>query len=290
MTQLRMLVCFAHPDDEAFSAAGFLSWSTSYGVSVRLICATRGEEGDIRYPGSAERETLGEVRQKELEQSCQVLGIQPPVVLDYRDSGWADSPAEDDPRALVNAAPEAVVGRLVEEIRRFRPQMLATFEPEGLSGHKDHVAISKHTTIAFHAAGKADAYPEHLDSGLAPYRPTRLFYLARPRGFRLERALILRRAGIDTPLPPPELRNQGVPPEEIDLTLDVSARLDLKLASIKCHRTQLTSDWPFPHLPTDVVNVLLGQEYLIQAHPVGGVRGHDLSSLFGEIEADDQPA
>jgi LmbE family N-acetylglucosaminyl deacetylase len=59
MAQLRLLACFAHPDDEAFTASGVLAASTARGVQVRLVCATYGEEGDIRQPGVATRETLG---------------------------------------------------------------------------------------------------------------------------------------------------------------------------------------------------------------------------------------
>ena len=43
MAQLRLLACFAHPDDEAFTASGVLAASTARGVQVRLICATCGE-------------------------------------------------------------------------------------------------------------------------------------------------------------------------------------------------------------------------------------------------------
>jgi LmbE family N-acetylglucosaminyl deacetylase len=216
MTPLRMLVCFAHPDDEAFAAAGCLAASTARGVEVRLVCATCGEEGDIRAPGTARRDTLAQVRCQELRHSCQVLDLQEPVLLGYRDSGWGDSPAQYHPGALVNAPPESVVQRLVLEMRRFRPHMVLTFEPAGLSGHRDHVAISRHTTTAFQIAGDPKAFPELTQDHIVPHRPSSLYYVARPRGFRLQRALRLHQAGVEVPLPPPELHNQGVPPEAID--------------------------------------------------------------------------
>ena len=139
MGQLRMLVCFAHPDDEAFCASGVLATSTARGVDVRLICATRGEAGDIRTPGAATRETLPEVRHQELRASCRVLGIQEPVILGYRDSGWGDDPAQYHPQAFVNAAAGKVVQQLVAEIRRFRPHVVLTFEPGGLSARRVHL-------------------------------------------------------------------------------------------------------------------------------------------------------
>src|SRR5262249_32103445 len=124
MTQLRMLACFAHPDDEAFTASGVLAASTARGVQVRLVCATCGEEGDIRQPGVATREPLGQVRHQELQTSCAVLGVQAPIMLGYRDSGWGDAPAQYHSNAFVQAPPLQVIGRLVEEIRRFKPQLV----------------------------------------------------------------------------------------------------------------------------------------------------------------------
>jgi LmbE family N-acetylglucosaminyl deacetylase len=155
----------------------------------------------------------------------------------------------------------------VEEIRRFRPQVILTFEPGGLSGHKDHIAISRHTTTAYQRAGDPAAFPEHLRQGLEPYTPQRLFYTARPQGYRLQRALTLRQAGIDTPLPPPELQQLGVPPEAIHLTLDVSAYIDTKIASMRCHRSQISPEWERLYTTHPAVTELLGTEYFIRAHP-----------------------
>jgi LmbE family N-acetylglucosaminyl deacetylase len=268
MSRLRLLACFAHPDDEAFTAAGVLAASVAWGVDVRLICATCGEEGDIRFPGAATRETLGQVRIQELHCSCQVLGVREPMMLGYRDSGWGDSPAQYHPRALVNAPAQEVLERLVAEIRHFRPHVVLTFEPGGLSGHKDHITISRHTTAACQQAGDADMFPMQLQHGLMPHSPQRLFYMARPRGFRLERARLLRQAGIEVPLPDPALPDQGISPERIHVTLDVSSHVEKKLASMLCHRTQIApDDWPHRRVSPDVAIALLGTEYLLCGYP-----------------------
>ena len=267
MAQLRMLACFAHPDDEAFTASGVLAASTARGVQVRLVCATCGEEGDICQPGVATRETLGKVRHEELRRSCQVLGLQEPIMLGYRDSGWGDAPAQYHPDAFVQAPPLQVVGRLVEEIRRFKPHIVLTFEPDGISGHKDHKAISRHTTAAVHAAGDSAAFPEQMQAGIFPYHPPRLFYVARLQGHRMHRVTLLRQAGLEVPLPDPELRPQGVPLEQLHVRLDVAPYLEQKLASIRSHRTQMTPDWAFDKVPWDTTVAILGQEYLMQAHP-----------------------
>ena len=267
MAQLRLLACFAHPDDEAFTASGVLAASTARGVQVRLVCATCGEEGDIRQPGVATRETLGQIRHEELRRSCAVLGLQEPIMLGYRDSGWGEAPAQYHPQALVQAPAGAVVQRLVAEIRRFKPHIVLTFEPDGISGHKDHKAISRHTTVAVHMAGDPAAFPEQAHAGLFPYHPLRLLYVARLQGYRMHRATLLRQAGLEMPWPDLELRQQGVPLEQLHVRLDVTPYLEQILASMRSHRTQVPPDWMFDNVPWDTAVAILGQEYLMQAHP-----------------------
>jgi LmbE family N-acetylglucosaminyl deacetylase len=267
MASWRLLACFAHPDDEAFIGAGVLAMSTARGVAVRLVCATHGEAGAIRTPGSATPETLAEVRHEELRQSCQMLGVPEPTMLGYRDSGWGDDPAQHHPNALVNAPDHEVVRHLVSAIRRFKPHVVFTFEPAGLSGHKDHIAISKHATYAYQLAGDVAVFPEHIQDGLGPWQPQRLLYAARPKGHRLEHARRLRQAGIDAPLPPREEWEIGVPLEQIHLILDVEPYLEAKLASIRCHRTQIPPDRDDLQVTRDVARAIHGKEYLIQADP-----------------------
>jgi LmbE family N-acetylglucosaminyl deacetylase len=189
-------------------------------------------------------------------------------MLGYRDSGWGNSPAQYHPNAFVQAPSWRVVQRLVEEIRRFKPHIVLTFEPDGISGHKDHKAISRHTTAAVHAAGDPTAFPEQDQVGLSPYNPLRLFYVARLQGHRIHRATLLRQAGLEVPLPDLELRQHGVPLAQMHVRLDVSPYLEQILASMRSHRTQMTLDWTFNQVPWDTAVAILGQEYLMQAHPV----------------------
>ena len=106
-------------------------------------------------------------------------------MLYHRDSGMQGHESNNHPDAFINVPAEQVVEPLVAEVRRFRPHVLLTFEPGGLYGHPDHCAISVHATAAFHLAGDPEAFPHQLANGLTPYSPSRLFYSARPRGFRL---------------------------------------------------------------------------------------------------------
>ncbi|NQW22540.1 MAG: PIG-L family deacetylase [SAR202 cluster bacterium] len=267
MPGLRLLACFAHPDDEAFPVGGVLAYHVAAGRRVRLVTTTLGEEGDIRQEGAATKETLGEVRRTELGCAVRALRLESNALLEYRDSGMAGWEANKNPRAYINAPDDEVLERLVREIREFRPQVLLTFEPGGLYGHPDHIAISKHTTQAFKLASDPAAFPAQLAEGLKPHTPQRLFYSARPKGFRLEWANRLRAAGIDFPLPGPEQLVHSTPPEEIHLELDLSAHMETKMACILCHRTQVAPDWPYHRVPRAVAEWVLGREYYIRPLP-----------------------
>ena len=267
MPGLRLLACFAHPDDEAFPVGGALAAHAARGVTVRLVTATLGEEGEIRQPGLATPESLGEVRRGELARSAKTLGIDEPVVLDYRDSGMAGSPSNQHLQAYINVPDETVVEQLVEQIRIFRPQVVLTFEPGGLYGHPDHIAVSRHATEAFRRAGDASQFSQQLKGSLEPYAPERLYYSARPVGFRMQWALLLREAGQEVELPSAERAAEGTPAEEIHLEMDVSPQLDTKIACIKCHQTQMAPDWPYDRVPRQVAASILGREYYIRAWP-----------------------
>ena len=267
MLEKRLLACFAHPDDEAFPIGGSLAAHSSRGVNIRLITATSGEEGEVRSPGLAMPDGLGSLRREELSCSVHTLGIQSHHVLGYRDSGMAGTPANNLPEAFINIAQEEIVGILVREIRTFRPQVVLTFEPGGLYGHPDHIAICKHATKAFHTANDASIYPEQLIEGLEPFQPDRLYYSARPQGFRTSMALKLQAAGIDFPMPTIERANDGIDPDEIHLEVNVSDQLDQKMGSILCHKSQVAPNWPYNQVPRSVAADILGREHYIRAWP-----------------------
>ncbi|MCY4367110.1 MAG: PIG-L family deacetylase [Chloroflexi bacterium] len=264
----RLLACFAHPDDEAFPVGGALAAHAARGVQVRLITATLGEEGEIRQAGAATPETLGSVRRIELARAVRILGLHDHIVLHYRDSGMAGTPPNEHQQAFVNAPSEVVIERLVEEIRRFRPQVVLTFDPDGLYGHPDHIAIHKYAAEAFRRAPNPDAYPQHLVNGVKPYAPQRIFYSARPRGFRMEWAQTLRSHGIDFPLPDPNRISDGAPPESIHLEMDVASQMEVKMGCILSHRTQVAPDWPYDRVPREAANRILGREYYIRGWPL----------------------
>src|SRR5437868_4602609 len=176
MSTKRLLGVFAHPDDEGTMSGALLQYST-LGVETGLVCATRGEVGEIANPALATPENLAEVREEEMRAAAEALGVPNLWFLDYRDSGMAGTPENEDPRAFVRASAAEVVGKLVAIIRQFRPQVLVTFDESGAYGHPDHIAIYRHTTSAFHAAADAVQYPELGP----PHSVSKLYYSSFPR-------------------------------------------------------------------------------------------------------------
>jgi LmbE family N-acetylglucosaminyl deacetylase len=264
MNSKKILAIFAHPDDEAFGTGGSLSHFAAEGHRVSLICATRGEVGEISDPSLATPETLGDVREGELRCAAETMGIVELILLDYRDSGMLNSAGNQDPRAFINAPAEKVVYQLVECIRRIQPDVIVTFEPHGGYGHPDHIAIHRHTVTAFHAASDP-SFASELGNA---WQTSRLFYTAIPRSFFLElRGQIEAMGGDSADMDWLENPDLGWPDEEITVVLDVSSTVDSKWEALNCHRTQFGPANLFRRIPENTVKILMSKEHFLLAWP-----------------------
>lgn len=279
-----LLAIFAHPDDEAFGTGGTLARYASEGVQVFLVCATRGEVGEIADPSLATRETLGEVREGELRCAAETMGVRELIFLGYRDSGMQGSAENQDPRAFINAPAEQVIRQLAAIIRRLRPEVIATFEPNGGYGHPDHIAIHRHTVAAFHAAANPTYEP---GLGLA-WQAERLFYTAIPRSFfqsmqRQMQALQSEVNAVDFTADLERLSELGWPDENVHVVLDVSSTVAAKWEALNCHRTQFGPGNLFRRLPETLVKELISQEHFALAWPEAPPGLH-MASLFSSLD------
>ena len=93
----------AHPDDESFGMGGTLALYARKGVEIHLICATRGEAGEMDPDCLEGFDSIAERRESELLCAAEQLGITSVHFLNYRDSGMSGSLANQHPQALVNA-------------------------------------------------------------------------------------------------------------------------------------------------------------------------------------------
>ena len=126
-----VLVVFPHPDDEAFGTSGTLSKYVDLGVPVTYACLTLGEMGrNLGIPPFATRETLPEIRKKELQAAANAIGIK-----DLRMMGFRDKTVEfeDD---------EKMVQLISDLIGELDPSLIISFYP-GYSVHPDHEATAR---------------------------------------------------------------------------------------------------------------------------------------------------
>jgi LmbE family N-acetylglucosaminyl deacetylase len=175
---LTLLSVLAHPDDESFGMGGTLALYSRRGVAVHLVCATRGEVGEVEPHHLQGYKSIGELREDELRCAARKLGLAGVHFLDYRDSGMTGSPENQHPQALAAAPLDEVTARVACYIRMLRPQVVVTFDPIGGYRHPDHIAIHNATVKAFGAAGDPQAYPGEYP----PYQPQKLYYHTFPRG------------------------------------------------------------------------------------------------------------
>ncbi len=272
-----LLAVTAHPDDEVISLGGLMHLSARAGCRVTLVCATRGEAGEIADPALATPASLGAVREGELRASCALLGVHDLRFLDYRDSGMAGTAANADPRAYCNAPADEAVVKLVRIIRETRPDVVVTWDPSGGYGHPDHMAACRHATAAFDRAGQA-VLPEAGE----PYTPAALYYMARPRSLRdevraelAERGIVVPRSGMD--------RRDGLVSVPVTLTLDVTPAIAVKQAARAAHRTQGSPMARVHLLSPDLQRRYAGTEYFHRARPAltAGERDDLLPALLG---------
>lgn len=283
--QRTILAIYAHPDDEILGAGGAMALYGSQGARIELVCATRGEAGEISDPALATRETLAQVREEELRCSAETLGIDKVIFLDFRDSGMAGTADNNHVEALARAPAEAVVPRLVEIIRQVRPHVILTFEPYGGYGHPDHVAIHHHTLAAYEVAAAANYRPELGQAWQTP----RLFYpvVLSDMFEELIRRLEARGADVsEFKQRMEEGRDQRWPKEKVTVTMDVAATVDRKVAAFYCHRTQFGADNLFLKLPEDEMKLLLRTEHFYLARPES-TAGLMLDGLFDGMEIGD---
>lgn len=127
----QVLVIFPHPDDETFSSAGTLARYIDNGVPVTYACLTLGQMArNLGNPPFATRESLPDVRERELEEAARVIGIK-----DLRKMGYHDKTVEFEPYDKIDGMVESLIDEL-------HPSVIISFYP-GYAVHPDHEATAE---------------------------------------------------------------------------------------------------------------------------------------------------
>lgn len=202
-----ILGVWAHPDDETFLTAGLMAAAIRQGNRVACITATRGEAGsadEARWPASK----LGEVREKELIASLEILGVAEHYWLDYYDGKVKEVPHNEG------------LAKVTSIMSSVAPDTVFTFGPDGMTGHPDHKVVCAWATEAFEKVGPpgsklyyATTTPEWFDKYVGVYQKFDVFQPGTPPMASKENLAI-----------------HFELPEEL---------LDLKMAAIDAHLSQI---------------------------------------------------
>ncbi len=186
------LVIVAHPDDAEFACAGTVARWCAEGWEVNYVLATSGDMGT--HDPEMDRQRMGALREKEQRQAAKVLGVRECVFLRFPDGFVEDTPE--------------FRGQLVRQVRRFRPDLVVTWDPFRRSfTHRDHRLTGQAALDALYPLARSHlSYPEQLAEGLAPHR--------------VQEVLL---AGTDQP----------------DYYVDVSDFFDKKVQALRRHKSQI---------------------------------------------------
>lgn len=270
---LRLMAILAHPDDESLATGGILARYAAEGVETYLITATRGERGWFgepeAYPGP---EALGRMREAELRAAAELLGLQEVSFLDYVDGD------------LDQADPNEATAKITAHLRRVRPQVVVTFDPNGLYGHPDHIAISQFTMAAIVAA--ADPGYEGPGADLPPHRVAKLYY----RAFRGAEVAAYQAAFGDLVMNIDGVERRPVAWASWAITtrVDTLPYWQRVWQAIACHRTQLPGYEALRALPDETHENLWGVQtfYRVFSLVNGGRQIED--DLFAGLRQTDQ--
>ena len=205
----RVMSIHAHPDDQEFTVGGTLAKWARAGSEIVTVCITSGGAGSNDHtPPDMTREALVPIREDEQRRACRLLGISDVLFLGYED-GMLE-PSLDLRRELTRL------------IRRHKPDAVVCGDPtmryygNMYMNHPDHRAASDVALDAvFPSAETRLIFPELLDEGLEPHK-VRWVYI------------------------------HGATPS--DTFIDIADVLDLKIAALKEHKTQMG-----PWDPTEMI-------------------------------------
>lgn len=286
MSQRRLLLSLAHPDDESFGYGALIARYVAEGVDVYLICSTNGDAGTVDAEHLNGYKSVAELRLSELDCAASTLGLKHVYKLGYKDSGMMHSATSNDPECSWQAPREALARKVVEVIREVQPQVVLTFNRYGGYGHPDHIAIQRATTDAFSLAGDAS----YITEGQTPYQPQKLYYSSIPTFFVRVSIFLMRLRGKD---PRRAGRNHDIDLQAIidnveptHTAVEVGAYLDDWDTASACHTSQLGGG--FIRLPRWLRKMLRTRQGFTRIHPAPSADRVDEHDLFAGVRLEEE--
>ena len=274
---IRILLVHAHPDDETINNGATMALYADRGAQVTLVTCTRGEEGEVLVPGlshlaSTEQDLLGSHRETELALAMNALGISDYRFLGapstkFRDSGMMGTEANNRPDVFWQADLDTAAKILVEVIEEVKPHILITYDEIGGYGHPDHIQAHR---VAMRA------------SELSSWQIQKIYWNTIPKSVIAQSMEKMKEIGSDffgaesiddVPFAKDD--------EFVTTLIDGAAYVDLKMAAMKAHETQIALDGPFFALSDNLGMQIWGDEYYTL---VKGVRSAPFDSKGREID------
>jgi LmbE family N-acetylglucosaminyl deacetylase len=193
----------AHPDDQEFTVGGTLAKWARAGCEIVTVCITSGGAGSNRHtPPDMTREALVVIREDEQREAGRILGVKETIFLGYEDGMLEPS--------------IGLRRELTRLIRRHRPEAVVCGDPRmrfygaTYMNHPDHrVAADVALDAVFPSAGTRLIFPELLAEGLEPHEVRQVFIHG---------------------------------PDRADTYVDISESLEVKVAALRAHKSQL-GEW-----------------------------------------------
>jgi LmbE family N-acetylglucosaminyl deacetylase len=252
----------AHPDDEASSTGGVLARYADEGIRTVVVTCTNGEFGDTpagTKPGDEghDEQEVAQIRLAELRESCKHLDVTHLELLGYHDSGMPEWDYKSRADAFCNVPEADVAARIGALIERYRPQVVVTYDPDGMYQHPDHVHAARSAIAAVAATGI----------------PAKLYLVALRHSQWRELWEALKEQGVELPDEDPpsaeELRKMTEAEALISTTIDIRPVLERKRAALFAHGSQISDSW-FSKIPPDVAERVFGQESFVRVRDTTG--------------------
>jgi LmbE family N-acetylglucosaminyl deacetylase len=190
----RAMVVVAHPDDAEFGFGGSLAKIVKEGMELAYVLCTNGDKGSNDPDITSVQ--LAITRQQEQRKASAAIGTTDVTFLGYGD-GELESTRE-------------VIGKIVREIRRFKPDIIFCQDPYTRSrhNHRDHRMAGQSTFDAVYPFARDHLhFPEHLAEGLGTPKVAEIYTTAA---------------------------------EEPDVVIDVSDVIEIKIKALQAHRSQIS--------------------------------------------------
>jgi LmbE family N-acetylglucosaminyl deacetylase len=239
----KMLLVFAHPDDESFSSAGTIAKYAKAGWTVDLVCATRGEAGNTGEYGEKTSGQIGSIRQGELGKAAKLLGISTVTFLGYMDGTLHSEPAG------------GLEDKIYLKMEELVPDCVITFDTTGISNHPDHIRMCYATTFAFQKYAKWIEKQLINDPEYDESNAPKLYYACVPEG--IAEYLISKKVFPEISFERPW---RGTPDKFITTVISIAGFQMIKKKALKMHVSQVEDVNRFLSISK---NPLVHQEYYI---------------------------